>query len=356
VSETNHPRPEDHRSRNEAIGIGSGQTQRRLRRWLGGLLVSAALLAVALTIIVPRLDTAPAGGRLGDTTPPTQATASRSVGGLLYVRSGAPPTISDIWIANPDGTGQRDLTPDRAADAEPDWSPDGRRIVYASMPARCQKPGCQYDLYAIGRDGKSRIRLTKTPQDERDPDWSPDGSRIAYIRWGDDGPRVWAMRADGTGQRRLTDDPGLAPDWSPDGKRLLYLHVGISNRPLYTINADGSARQRLGNINVVRFARWSPDGTSIALSAHDAIWIVNADGGGLHRIRQSGAYPSWSPDSRHLLFVAYAASPAGGPSFAGWTPTVATRSYLPVTRATVHQSCARRRAAQAAAWDRGGFS
>ena len=313
MSETNLPRPDNHSSLGEAAIGGSGQPQRRRRRWLGGLLALAALLAVALAIILARLDTTPSGGRLGGSTPPADKTAAQSVGGLLFVREGILPGSYDVWVANPDGTGQRDLTPDRASDADPDWSPDGRRVVYASTPSRCHGSACQSDLYIIDRDGNRRVRLTHTPQDEREPDWSPDGTRIAYTRWGDDDPRVWVMRADGSGQRQLSDDPGADPDWSPHGNRLLYLHVGSSNRPLYTINADGSARQRCGSLNVVRTARWSPDGTRIALTAHDAVWIVNADGSGLHRIRPSAAYPSWSPDGRHLVFVAYASAPSGAP-------------------------------------------
>jgi Tol biopolymer transport system component len=314
VSDTNLPRPEHHGSLGgAAAGAGSGRPPRRLRRWLGGLLALAGLVAVALAIILPRLGSPPAGSRPGAASPPPTRAASRPAGGLLYVREGVHQGGYDVWVANPDGTSQRNLTSDPASDGEPDWSPDGRRVVYASRPSPCQRPTCQSDLYAIDRDGSRRVRLTRTPQDEGTPDWAPDGTRIAYTRRDEDRFTVWVMRADGSGQRRLTDDPGTDPDWAPDGKRLLYLHDGSGGRLLYTINADGSARQRLGNLDVVRTARWSPDGTSIALTAHDAVWIVNADGTGLHRIRQSAAYPSWSPDGRQLVFIAYASAPTGGP-------------------------------------------
>jgi TolB protein len=306
VSDTNLPRPEQHSGLGgAAAGAGSGQPQRRRRRWLGGLLALAGLLAVALAISLLRPGSVPPHGRPGAASLPPASMASQPVGGLLFVREGALRGSYDVWVANPDGTRARDLTPDRASDAEPDWSPDGRRVVYASCPSSaCQ----QRDLYAVDRDGANRARLTRTPQDEGDPDWSPDGGRIAYTRSDGGRFRVWVMRADGSGRRQLTDDPGAAPDWSPDGKRLLYLHLGSSNQPLYTINADGSARRRLGKVNVVRTARWSPDGSRIALTAHDAVWIVNADGSGLHKIRQSAVYPSWSPDGRQLVFIGASAT------------------------------------------------
>jgi TolB protein len=319
VSETNLQRPEDYSSRGGATGGGRGQPPRLLRRWLAGVLVLAGLAAV-LAILLPRLGAMPQdrppGGRPSRATISTTDGAALPAWGLLYAATttakGTP--TWDIWVANWDGTGRRNLTRDAAGDTDPAWSPDGRRIVYASMPSRCQGSDCQLDLYAIGRDGRNRRRLTSTPQDEREPDWSPDGGRIAYSRSGERDSGIWVMRSDGGGQRRLTDDPGFAPDWAPDGDRLLYLREGRSGaKPrLYVINADGAGRRRIGNAQVWgRSARWSPDGTRIALTKQDAIWVVNADGSGLRRLTQSAVYPEWTPDGRHLIF--FTASATGGP-------------------------------------------
>jgi Tol biopolymer transport system component len=306
------------RDRRAALRADLNRRTRRLRRWAGVVLILAGL-AAALAIALSRLDTpptaGPAGGRPVAATPRTSDRAALPAWGLLSEAPAAatgPPTW-DIWVANPDGTGWRNLTRDAAQDADPAWSPDGRRIVYASMPSRCQGAACQTDLYVIGRDGRNRARLTRTPQDERGPDWSPDGTRIAYTRWDGDRPRVWVMGVDGGGRRQLTDDPGVDPDWAPDGARLLYLRYGGNGRPLHTINADGRGRRRLRNLHTVRSAEWSPDGTRIALSMRDAIWVVNADGSGLRRIRQSASDPLWTPDGRHLVFTAYASAPTGGP-------------------------------------------
>jgi Tol biopolymer transport system component len=301
--------------------------RRRRRRWVGVLLVLAGLAAMP-AILLPRFGATPTAGpprgRPAAATPSTSDRAALLPWGLLYeapAATGAPSW--DIWVTNPDGSGRRNLTRDRASDRDPDWSPDGRRIVYASSPSRCRGFGCQTDLYAIGRDGRHRRRLTSTPQDELEPDWSPDGGRIAYTRSVEAGGvfrarsqfRVWVMGADGGGQRQLTDDPGLDPDWAPDGSRLLYLRDGSNSRPLYIINGDGTGRRRLwlGNLNKVRSAEWSPDGTRIALVARDSVWVVNADGGGLRRIRQSASDAFWTPDGRHLVFTGYGsgATPPG---------------------------------------------
>ncbi|HZD70775.1 MAG TPA: hypothetical protein VFA45_18325 [Actinomycetes bacterium] len=280
------------------------------------MLVLAAVLAILLARSGATPPARPPGGRPTSATPSTSDGVALPAEVLLYAATstatGSP--TRDIWVANPDGARRRNLTRDAANDADPVWSPDRHRIVYASTPSHCQRSGCQTDLYAIGRDGRHRVRLTRTLQDEGEPDWSPDGTRIAYTRSDAGRSRIWVMGADGSGQHQLTDDPGFAPDWAPDGKRLLYLRVAHegSNPGLYTINADGSARQRMGNAHVWgRSARWSLDGARIALSMQDAVWIVNADGSGLRRIRQSAADPYWTPDGRHLVFTPYGSGATG---------------------------------------------
>ena len=83
----------------------------------------------------------------------------------------------------------------------PDWSPDGRRIVFAGTdPAG--KAG--YDVYVVGVDGNRRRRLTRTEAKESSPKWSPDGRRIAYMRsrrnyYHD----LYLMRPDGSRKREL---------------------------------------------------------------------------------------------------------------------------------------------------------
>jgi Tol biopolymer transport system component len=314
VSERSLPRPEQHGSRGGATdGDGSGQPPRRLRWWLGGLLLLAGLAAVLGILLArsgPTPPAGPPGGRPAATAPNGTGAAALPAEVLLWA---APATAKraapwDIWVANPDGSGRRNLTRDAAEDTDPAWSPDRRRIVYASQPSACQGSGCQLDLYTIDRDGRHRVRLTNTPQDEREPDWSPDGTRIAYRRSDSGRVTVWVMRAAGRGQRRLTDDQGFAPDWAPDGTRILY---GGGDYRLHTINADGTGRRRIGSFGPIRSARWSPDGARIALTMRDAVWVVNADGGGLHKIRQSAAYPSWTPDGRHLVFTAYGSGATG---------------------------------------------
>jgi dipeptidyl aminopeptidase/acylaminoacyl peptidase len=86
-----------------------------------------------------------------------------------------------------------------------DWSPDGERIVFTSLRRVFPYLG---DVYVVRASGTGLRRLTSTPDvSETDAVWSPDGRRIAFVREVTRGARmaqaIWAMRPDGTAQRRI---------------------------------------------------------------------------------------------------------------------------------------------------------
>lgn len=118
--------------------------------------------------------------------------------------------------------------------SDPDWSPDGRHIAFASD--RDQNGTLSYgdraffanELYVMRSDGSGERRLTRTRDvNERKPDWSPDGSLIAYqvgeVVDNAQGTSVFVVAADGECTRRVADDPLLTtwfanPTWRPGSK------------------------------------------------------------------------------------------------------------------------------------------
>src|SRR5262249_19232261 len=88
----------------------------------------------------------------------------------------------------------------------PDWSPDGRRLVFVESPAGRENLDLR-QIYTIDADGGRRTRLTNTLGPHTNPVWSPDGRWIAYASRAEaDDFEVWAMRADGSEPHRLSID------------------------------------------------------------------------------------------------------------------------------------------------------
>ncbi|MGK5677974.1 hypothetical protein [Actinoplanes sp. URMC 104] len=91
------------------------------------------------------------------------------------------------------------------------------------------------DIYVS--KGASEKRLTTGGTHAR-PRWAPDGKSLAYLKGG----YLWVMRADGTGQRRLTTRAAGGPSWSPDGKWIAFASLSCSGGPgVYRISATAGA-------------------------------------------------------------------------------------------------------------------
>ena len=105
---------------------------------------------------------------------------------------------SDIYVMNADGSGTRKLTHNALQNAEPAWSPDGRKIVFRSTRNRNR------DIYVMNADGSGKRNLTRNAAWDSRPSWSPDGRKIAFVSNRDGRLEAHVMNADGSGQRSLT--------------------------------------------------------------------------------------------------------------------------------------------------------
>ena len=89
------------------------------------------------------------------------------------------PVNLEIYVARPDGSGERALTANGKVNFAPCWHPDGRTIVFTSN-MEGNHPG-QYSLYAINVDGTGLRRLTFKDGFDGFPHFSPDGKKLAWI-------------------------------------------------------------------------------------------------------------------------------------------------------------------------------
>ncbi len=212
---------------------------------------------------------------------------------------------ANLYVADADGSHARRLTRGSSRVGGAAWSPDGRRLVFVQTAAN----GSGSSLWIVGINGGQARRLTQRHVD-LEPSWAPDGHTIAFLRIDPATYQsgIWLMRPDGSGLHKiLAGHKGTTePVWAPVGRRLLVHDSGT----MYSIRPDGRDRRTITTLTAdASGARedpqpaWSPDGSWIAFCqmrrgavGGSDIWIVGADGKGLHRVARSpeaDTDPSW---------------------------------------------------------------
>ena len=173
--------------------------------------------------------------------------------------------FNGIFIMRADGTGARRVTstgPDALPDGQPQFSPDGRRLVFQ----REQADGTQ-QLFTVRVDGTG-LRELLPGVDGSAPSWSPDGKRIAFtlVRHDADSTRVdvATVRPNGTGLTVLTTNPAdrasFAPDYAPDGYKVVFSQANGVGCNLATVSPSGRDRRDLPAEGCLVDASWGGGG------------------------------------------------------------------------------------------------
>jgi len=211
----------------------------------------------------------------------------------------------EIYVMDWDGYNPLPLTKNGSINLNPDFSPDGREIIFTSY-----KHG-NPNLYRRALSNTAEISISARSGLNITGSWSPDGKKIALALSKDGDAEIYTINRDGSHPNRLTVDPALDlyPAWSPDGKQIAFVSDRLGKPQIFVMNADGGNVRRLttsGNYNVN--PRWSPKGDKIAYSrminGGFNIFTIAPDGSSDTQLTTDGnnENPSWSADGRFLCF------------------------------------------------------
>ena len=210
-----------------------------------------------------------------------------------------------LYKIRADGERFREI-PNTVGAGAPSWSPGGARIAFVDL----HRTG--HGIFTIRPDGTGRRLVAYFEHDAPSvPDWSPDGRRLVYGT----SPNGIAIVNVRTGRTRVVARFGMDPSWSPGGKRIAWeghrrSRVGTVGE-VYTARPDGSRRRRVtsrrrlllcpDDFHCQRYSQdpaWSPTGRRIAFSedtsrGEPVLYTVRPNGRGVRRIARGGRNPDW---------------------------------------------------------------
>ena len=206
------------------------------------------------------------------------------------------------------------------------WSPDSEWVVYSM----------QGSLWRQRLDSGVAEQLTAGPGYDYQPDWSPDGRSIVYSKYDGDAVELWLLDLASGRSRPLTENGQVNVDarWAPDGRRIAFVSTLYNKRfhifLLQMENGEAKSLERLTSETRTEAPRyyyspfdhfisptWSPDGTElIFVSNHGrpygtgGFWRMRAEPGAapkeMHYEETTWrASPDWSPDGKRLLYSSY---------------------------------------------------
>lgn len=256
--------------------------------------------------------------------------------------------VTQIWLANTDGTNAFQITYGEKSSTNPKWSPDGNWLAFTS-----NRKENKNNLYLLRLNGGEAEPLTDVKTGVSNFDWSPDGKWIAFtmtdkksedeekndkgkndFRWIDENVKmarlyVVSVTKDASGKREprqlTTENYNVAGDfdWSPDGRMIAFSHSRSPVANDWTTSdvsiievSSGRATPFAKTAAAESSPHFSPDGKSIAISVSDlpASWasfetinIYPAAGGAPKVLATSfDGQPNiagWSPDGKRIYFT-----------------------------------------------------
>ena len=254
--------------------------RRQMSRW--GVVALVALVAGALVPASSSQGVAPSV-----TTSSTTSSATPRDGRIVAANV----DTGRLETLNPDGSARQIVTPDGEFAFQPAWSPDGSRIAFASDHA-----GPDPRIFTIRADGTGMQQVSTDPDGYVDntPTYTPDGQHIIFTRCRPDPPggcALYSIRPNGQDKHAVTaydngDRADFYPDVSPDGGRVAFTRFGANGilAQIWVARLDGTHARAITTPQLeAGAATWTRDGHHLLVTSD-----FSHVGENVYRVRDDG--------------------------------------------------------------------
>ena len=226
------------------------------------------------------------------------------IGWILYTV--AEDETSAIYKMRPDGSQPQKLSPDAVYDSSPQWSPDGKWIVFERRTT--ESPS---EVYVMRADGSEVRNLSQHSLPDTSPNWSPNSQAIVYLSNRDGYQQIYQVRRDGTHPNNISSDATTWGEayWSPKGDWIIYEHWlnGLIRYNLDTEHTENIIDTR--HLGILETIQWVSHGRWLVTSSqfNGAIYRIYPNTGYIEFIPLPNLFahlPQVSPDGHWLTMVA----------------------------------------------------
>jgi TolB protein len=205
-----------------------------------------------------------------------------------------------LWVVDVQSKKKRQLTAGTTEEDSPVVSRAGQ-VLYATFSH-------QTDLYIQNVNGTGEERLTFHTQDNFGPQFSPDGKKVVYMSTRTGDAEVWLIDLANGNERQLTNRVGRdgAPVWNPNGHEVCFVSDRDGKSQLWAVGVESGAPRKLVD-HEVDFGMWSPDGARIGfLTTGDPggeLWVMDAQGGEPKKVLEGVNDFGWYVDATHVIYT-----------------------------------------------------
>jgi TolB protein len=218
----------------------------------------------------------------------------------------------EIWVMDPDGSNQHQLTHLNSLSIMPAVSPDGSKIAFTSF-ARGNPA-----IFILSTDTGRRLPFyNQVASMNATPDFTPDGKQLLYSSTATGWAQIYSANIDGSNLHRISSTRALEvePKVNPKtGGDLVFVSGRSGPQQIYRMNMDGTDVQRLTNgEGEASNPSWHPNGQIIAFAwtrgfatGNFNVFVMDVASRSFNQLTYGAGRnenPGWAPDGRHLVFM-----------------------------------------------------